>query len=113
MYSNFVLCLDVGLEFSRCLLAKEIVDGETGTPSPATGVTQSQWTDSWAVQDYGLVWLLEPERSPVVQRWSGTMEHPKQTGSKLGATVTAFAHHAYICSLRTLVFADLQSASRY
>ncbi|EJF58403.1 hypothetical protein DICSQDRAFT_66970, partial [Dichomitus squalens LYAD-421 SS1] len=65
---------------------------------------------SFSKQDAGLVWLLEPERSVAMERWSGTMAHPNHA-DKRGATLTAFVHFAYVYSHRTLVFSDLQTSS--
>lgn len=101
----------IGFEFSHCTLAREVIDTENSVshPSPASGVLSDQWSDaSFADQDAGVVWLLEPERSAAVERWSGTMEHPAHH-DKRGATLVAFVHFAYVYSLRTKVFADLQS----
>ncbi len=98
------------------MLAREVLDSDvrSGAPTPASGLTQDQWEGmSSDEQSTGIVWLLEPERSSIIQRWSGTMQHPKQTTNKTGATVTAFAHFAYIFSLRTIVFADIQSKWGY
>jgi hypothetical protein len=36
------------------------------------------------------------------------MQHPSHN-NKVGSTLTAFAHFAYLHTHRTLVFADLQS----
>nr|VWP00214.1 Increased rDNA silencing protein 4 [Ganoderma boninense] len=97
-------------EFSHCTLAREALDGDDSQPSPASGILSAQWSDaSFSDRDAGVVWLVEPERSTTVERWSGTMEHPNHH-DKQGATLMAFVHFAYVYSLRTKVFADLQTS---
>ncbi|PIL31224.1 hypothetical protein GSI_05922 [Ganoderma sinense ZZ0214-1] len=100
-------------EFSHCALAREVLDSENSAscPSPACGILSDQWSDAgFSEQDAGVVWLVEPERSAAVERWSGTMEHPNHH-NKRGATLVAFVHYAYVYSHRTEVFADLQTSS--
>jgi len=43
-----------------------------------------------------------------VTKWSGTLAHPNHRGDLVGATICAFVHFAYICSQRSIVFADIQ-----
>ena len=98
-----------GFEFSHCALGREAFDDSVPNPSPASGISAEKWHDiSFSEQDAGVVWLLEPERSVAMERWSGTMAHPSHT-DKRGATLMAFVHFAYVYSRRTIVFADLQS----
>ncbi|KAJ6629943.1 kinase-like domain-containing protein, partial [Mycena sp. CBHHK59/15] len=62
--------------------------------------------------DSGIViWLFEPRRSSKVKRWSGTNEYPPWHQNKLGSTLTAFAHYAYLFSLESTIFCDLQTAA--
>ncbi|KAJ7900789.1 kinase-like domain-containing protein [Mycena leptocephala] len=61
--------------------------------------------------DTGIViWLFEPRRSSEVQHWSGINEYPAWNRNKLGSTLNAFAHCAYLLSLESTVFCDLQTA---
>ncbi|KAI6032628.1 hypothetical protein F5J12DRAFT_779094 [Pisolithus orientalis] len=57
----------------------------------------------------GAVWLVEPQWTTMVMKFSGTLEHPSST-DKLGITISAFAHFAYEYSKHKLVFADIQGS---
>ncbi|KAJ7142733.1 kinase-like domain-containing protein, partial [Mycena epipterygia] len=56
-----------------------------------------------------IVWLFEPRRSSKVKHWSGTNEYPAWHQSKLGSTLSTFAHYAYLFSQESTILADLQS----
>lgn len=53
------------------------------------------------------VWLVEPQRTKTVIKFSGTMQHPS-TNDKRGITIAAFTHFVFESSGRKLVFADIQ-----
>lgn len=79
---------------------------KNSTPSPASGVVAAEFTSETEI-----IWLVEPKRSTIVERWSGTMEHPNHPDNKIGQTMSAFAHFSWICSKQTMVLVDLQSES--
>ncbi|KAJ7096943.1 kinase-like domain-containing protein, partial [Mycena epipterygia] len=56
-----------------------------------------------------VIWLFEPRRSSQVKHWSGTNEHPPWPQNKLGSTLNAFVHYAYLFSQESTVLVDLQS----
>ncbi|KAJ7077774.1 kinase-like domain-containing protein, partial [Mycena epipterygia] len=58
-----------------------------------------------------IVWLFEPRRCSKVKHWSGTNEYPAWHQSKLGSTLSAFAHYAYLFSQESTILADLQTAA--
>ncbi|KAJ6580234.1 kinase-like domain-containing protein, partial [Mycena sp. CBHHK59/15] len=58
-----------------------------------------------------VVWLFEPRRSSTVKHWSGTNDYPAWHQSKLGNTLGAFTHWAYLFSQESIVLADLQTAA--
>ncbi|KAL1942642.1 hypothetical protein VTO73DRAFT_4882 [Trametes versicolor] len=99
-------------DFSTCFLAKEFLEIDNTSsvkPSPASGVRDTWDAASHSEQESGVVWLIEPRRSRVVDKWSGTLDHPYHK-DKLGATLDAFVHFGYEYSQSTLVFADLQTS---
>ncbi|KAI6002580.1 hypothetical protein F5J12DRAFT_783756 [Pisolithus orientalis] len=57
----------------------------------------------------GAVWLVKPQRTTTVMKFSGTLEHSSST-DKLGITISAFAHFAYEYSKHKLVFTDIQGS---
>ncbi|KAJ7789671.1 kinase-like domain-containing protein, partial [Mycena olivaceomarginata] len=62
--------------------------------------------------DPGLViWLFEPRRLTKVTHWSGTNEYLPWHQNKLGSTLNAFTHYAYLLSQKSTVLADLQTAT--
>ena len=91
------------------LAREEVWDVETDTfsASKASGVN----TKTWPFDDksVGVLWLLEPRRSPRVDKWSGTLTQPAQVMSKNAATMSAFAHFSLVLSEYTTVYVDLQS----
>ncbi|KAF7344642.1 Kinase-like protein [Mycena venus] len=99
-------------------LGVEIVDNAVG-PSTASGFSLEQYqaaqpnSDSdQLTSDRGLVtWLFEPRRYSKVQHWSGTNEYPPYHRHKLGSTLNAFTHYAYLLSLESMIFCDLQTAT--
>ncbi|KAJ6454095.1 hypothetical protein C8R47DRAFT_997389, partial [Mycena vitilis] len=93
--------VDNGIHVTDFKLAIEVFQDGLG-PSTASGVAPT--TDPGLV-----VWLFEPRRSSPVKHWSGTNEYPPWPRNKLGSTLTAFAHYAYLISLETIVFCDLQT----
>ncbi|KAF8125382.1 hypothetical protein K438DRAFT_1791150 [Mycena galopus ATCC 62051] len=44
-----------------------------------------------------------------VQHWNGTNEHPPYHRHKLGSTLNGFSHYAYLLSLESMIFCDLQT----
>lgn len=104
-------------------LAVEVIPN-SGFPSKASGVTAVEYTELLAQADDTdneldddankskgcIAWLLEARRSGKVERWSGTNEYPMWGDNKLGNTLNAFTHFAYMDSYESIVFADLQSA---
>ncbi|KAF8576013.1 hypothetical protein K439DRAFT_1307918, partial [Ramaria rubella] len=56
-----------------------------------------------------IYWLLEEQRTPVVNNYSYTLNHPDQKSLK-GATIVVFAHFCWLYSQQTLVFADMQGS---
>lgn len=78
--------------------------GTSFTPSPASGVTIPDFPSAY---DDPVLWILEPQRSPSLNRYSGTMQHPV-IGGKLGNTIAAHAHLVYIYSKGDMVIADIQ-----
>ncbi|KAJ7236693.1 hypothetical protein C8J57DRAFT_1529988 [Mycena rebaudengoi] len=121
--------IDNGVQVTEFKLAVEVVDNTSG-PSKASGFSLAQYQATLKVQqdrapdqdqletdpvppilDPGLiVWLFEPRRSTKVKHWSGTNEYPPWHQNKLGSTLNAFAHYAYLFSLESTVFCDLQTA---
>ncbi|KAI0739842.1 kinase-like domain-containing protein, partial [Daedaleopsis nitida] len=59
--------------------------------------------------DTGIIWLVEPRRSAIVDRWSGTLVQVHRE-NKRSATMAAFAHYSILASEYSLVFVDLQSS---
>ncbi|KAJ6611954.1 kinase-like domain-containing protein, partial [Mycena sp. CBHHK59/15] len=55
-----------------------------------------------------IIWLFEPRRSSKVKHWSGTNEYPPWHQNKLGSTLNAFAHYAY---LESTVLTNLQTTT--
>ena len=53
------------------------------------------------------VWLVDPQCTTLVEKFSGTLVHPT-CHDKLGITLSAFAHYAYEASHEELVLADIQ-----
>jgi hypothetical protein len=115
-----------GIQVTDFKLGMEVV--QTSGPSVASGFSLEQYQAAQDVQppvdsddtasasdsDRGpgiVVWLCEPRRSSKVQHWSGTNEYPSWERNKLGSTLNAFAHYAYIFSHESTVFCDLQSES--
>lgn len=101
---------DTDFEFTDVFLAREVL-GDTG-PSPAAGISSETLAlEQSAAADtpVDVIWLIEPQRSAVVDRWSGTMQHPNYSNNKIGQTISTFAHFSLIYSGKTLVLVDLQS----
>ncbi len=91
--------------------AIEVINDNT-KPSTASGVTPQQY-EALGEKKPCIAWLLEPLRiGNIVTKWSGTMQHPLHN-SKVGVSITSFVHFAYVFSLNTIVFADLQSKPVY
>ncbi|KAJ7577901.1 kinase-like domain-containing protein, partial [Mycena floridula] len=49
-----------------------------------------------------VTWLLEERRPTGTKRWSGTNDHPSHHSNRLGSTLNAFAHFAFLYSHKTL-----------
>ena len=100
---------------SSCLLASEVIQFDA-KPSTASGVSLDTWTSkverSPCATESRILWLLEPRRTTSVVRWSGTLAHPNRA-DKPHATMSAFVHFAYEHSLKTIIFADLQSTCSF
>ncbi|KAJ7573523.1 hypothetical protein C8J56DRAFT_903326 [Mycena floridula] len=106
------------LRVADCIVAVEIIADQ---PSPASGVSLTKYNDAIAdvLDDHDqatqnrnfayVTWLLEELRPKGCKRWSGTNNHPVQH-SKLGTTLNAFAHFAFLYTNNTVVLADLQTS---
>jgi len=92
---------------------REVI-GDYG-PSPASGISAENYTSELNAVDpasdkvFGVMWLVEPKRSSLVDRWSGTMQHPNYPDNKFGQTISAFAHFSLVYSKHSMVLVDLQS----
>ncbi|KAJ6602925.1 hypothetical protein B0H10DRAFT_1823046, partial [Mycena sp. CBHHK59/15] len=119
--------IEQGIQVTDFKLAVEVVEEASG-PSKASGFSVEQYQAAREAQGSGLstsdaldpisdpgivIWLFEPRRSSKVKHWSGTNEYPPWHQNKLGSTLTAFAHYAYLFSLESTVFCDLQSMSYF
>jgi hypothetical protein len=51
--------------------------------------------------------MLEPLRTTTFTRYTGTLRHPDLRG-KLGSSIQAFVHYAFVMSGEDLLFADIQ-----
>ncbi|KAJ7439539.1 kinase-like domain-containing protein [Mycena galericulata] len=111
--------IDQGIHVTDFKLAVEVVPDASG-PSRASGFSIEQYNATRPAEDNAnnagsnmgiIVWLFEPRRSSKVQHWSGTNEYPPWHRNKLGSTLNAFAHYAYLLSLESTVFCDLQTAT--
>lgn len=99
-------------EFTEAFLVKEVLGD--GSPSPAAGISSADFSRELSELDFdlappGIVWLVEPKRSTVVERWSGTLQHPNFPNNKYGQTMSAFAHFTWIYSVKSMILVDLQS----
>ncbi|KAG6836327.1 hypothetical protein H0H93_009077 [Arthromyces matolae] len=65
--------------------------------------------DDDTFSDHPEAYLVEPRRSKSVLKFSGTLQHPIQS-SKMGNTLTAFAHYVFEISGKDIVFADIQGS---
>lgn len=92
----------IDFEFAKPELAKEVYNGDFQEPSRASGVTPQDSNPEPLV-----CWMIEKCRSPVVDRYSGTMSHPLARG-KQALTIAAFAHFVYSYSGGEIVIADIQ-----
>jgi hypothetical protein len=59
------------------------------------------------IGEKGAMWLVKPQQTTSVVKFSGTLQHPSQD-NKVGKTITAFAHFVFTISKQSLVFADIQ-----
>lgn len=97
----------IGFAFTECQLAYE--DISDSAPSPASGVMPEELTNAIDHDDVPkIVWLLEPRRSTVVKKWSGTLAEIANPRSLDQRTINAFAHFSYVYSREHLVFVDIQ-----
>ncbi|KAJ6580673.1 hypothetical protein B0H19DRAFT_1060411 [Mycena capillaripes] len=94
----------------------EVVLGNLG-PSNASEFSLEQYQAACQAEDEPnsdsdlVVWLFEPRQYSRVKHWSGTNEYPPWPQNKLGSTLNAFAHYAYLFSLESILLADLQTAT--
>ncbi|KAI1781872.1 kinase-like domain-containing protein [Ganoderma leucocontextum] len=99
--------------FTPYLLARENTEPglDGATPSKASGISPEKWKSDWPFSDWdaGIVWLLEPRRSHLIDRWSGTLSQPSRQNKRF-ATMGAFAHFSMLLSENSMVFVDLQSS---
>ncbi|KAI0749544.1 hypothetical protein C8Q80DRAFT_1119794 [Daedaleopsis nitida] len=99
--------------FTECLIAREMTSPGPNekSPSTASGISAEKWKSDWPLTDWdmGIVWLVEPQRSALVDRWSGTLVQVHRE-NKRSATMAAFAHYSMLASEYSLVFVDLQSS---
>ncbi|KAJ7768617.1 kinase-like domain-containing protein [Mycena maculata] len=99
--------IEHGIQVTDFRLGIEVV--EDSGPSMASGFSLEQYQ---AAGDPDIiVWLFEPRRSSKVKHWSGTNEYPPWHQNKIGSTLNAFAHYAYLFSQESTVLADLQTAT--
>lgn len=109
---------NTGIRVTAFKLAVEIVP--SSGPSAASGFSLEQYeaaqppSNGPAASEHDstegiIVWLFEPRRSSKVKHWSGTNEYPSWKRNKVGSTLSAFTHYAYITSHESTVFCDLQS----
>lgn len=114
MVTHHLHYLFADFQFSSYLLGRENTEpGHEGAPpSKASGISPEKWKSDWPFSDWdaGVVWLLEPLRSHLVDRWSGTLSQPSRQNKRF-ATMSAFAHFSMLLSEMRLVFVDLQSMS--
>lgn len=93
--------------FAGCFLAQEI--GETR--SVASGLSTS---NDFAGEVEGMTWLIEDKRSPIVDKFTGTLAHGRSgSRGRTAETVHAFAHFVYNLTGGKLVVADLQGEFPY
>jgi hypothetical protein len=92
------------IQFVQAILAKE-VPGES-EPSQASHTNSIELMTS---QVNAVYWLLEEQCTPIVNRHSFTLSHPKQHTFR-GKTVATFTHFAWLHSNKTLVFCDMQGS---
>ncbi|KAF8573104.1 hypothetical protein K439DRAFT_1625310 [Ramaria rubella] len=97
--------IEMDMQFVEPLLAKEITDDE-GCPSAASNCSQN---DVELSDIQAIYWLLEEQRTPVVNNYSYTLNHLDQKSLK-GATIVVFVHFCWLYSKQTLVFADMQGS---
>ncbi|KAF5368808.1 hypothetical protein D9757_012281 [Collybiopsis confluens] len=94
--------VDRNIIVSSCFLLQE----SEFNPSKASGIQISK--DSLGA-DEGITWLVEPKRSPTVEKFTGTLVHGRaHFGGLTSETVHAFAHFVYSFTQQQLVVADLQ-----
>jgi hypothetical protein len=111
---NSLTHLPTGIQITDFKLGIEVVQDDSG-PSKASGFSLEQYQATLEEKgDRGsisglVIWLCEPRRSSLVKHWSGTNEYPPWHQNKLGSTLNAFAHYAYLFSQESTVLADLQS----
>ncbi|KAJ7756038.1 hypothetical protein DFH07DRAFT_742873, partial [Mycena maculata] len=80
---------------------------EDSGPSMASGFSLEQYQ---AARDPNIiVWLFKPRCPSKVKHWSGTNEYSPWHQNKIGSTLNAFAHYAYLFSQESTILADLRS----
>ncbi|KAJ6560013.1 kinase-like domain-containing protein [Mycena capillaripes] len=108
--------IESGIGVTDFKIGVEVVQNNSG-PSKASGFSVEQYEAAHEAQDNSdsdpglIIWLFEPRRSSKVKHWTGTNEYPPWHRNKLGSTLNAFAHYAYLFSLESTVLADLQTAT--
>ncbi|KAJ7501191.1 kinase-like domain-containing protein, partial [Mycena galericulata] len=115
--------IEEGIEVTDFKLGIEVIEDGSG-PSEASGFSPEQYQTALEAQhdpasdptshnaNPGLViWLFEPRRSSKAKHWSGTNEYPPWHQNKLGSTLNAFTHYAYIFSLESTALCDLQTST--
>ncbi|KAJ7111432.1 hypothetical protein C8R44DRAFT_633314, partial [Mycena epipterygia] len=106
--------IEQGIRITDFKLGIEVVQDNSG-PSKASGFTLEQYQVAQEKQGNNgsisglVIWLFEPRCSSQVKHWSGTNEHPPWHQNKLGSTLNAFVHYAYLFSQESTVLVDLQS----
>ncbi|KAJ7439285.1 hypothetical protein B0H11DRAFT_1934714 [Mycena galericulata] len=96
---------------------KQGVDSNSGGLGAIKGLSVEEYQATFQAEDGSsadpglVVWLFEPRRSSPVKHWSGTNDYPAWPQNKLGSTLNAFTHYAYLFSHESTVtvLADLQS----
>ncbi|KAJ7581362.1 hypothetical protein C8J56DRAFT_895802 [Mycena floridula] len=103
-------------QVTEFMLAREVLK-PAQSPSRASGImSYAEATDDGNPREEGeitdemvsfVTWLFEPRRSGQTHKYSGSLQHPRQTG-RPGHTINAFQHFVYQFTQKTQVLADIQ-----
>ncbi|KAF5356725.1 hypothetical protein D9757_012525 [Collybiopsis confluens] len=96
--------MDKEITVSECFLLRE-AGGHP--PSQASGIKILAGDHIGPTE--GMTWLVEPSRSTMVTKFTGTLSHGRNyIADLLSDTIHAFLHFVYAVTNGNLVFADLQ-----